>query len=327
MKNFLLTGGAGYIGSHVVNLLIDYGYNVTVVDSLVTGNINLINKKATFYKCDIADEKIINEILNKNKYDVVMHFAALIRVDESVNEPKKYNKFNYEKAKIFLDNCFKNNLKKVILSSTASVYGNPKNSNVTEESQLEPLNPYAETKLKLENYLIDKSKKNGINYIILRYFNVAGADEKLRSGLISKNSSHLIKIASEVAVGKRDEIIINGDDYDTKDGTPIRDYIHVSDLANIHLVSAKYLLDNNHSNIFNCGYGKGFSVKEVIDTYNEILDKKIKFRIGKRRPGDSKLIIANPNKFFKTLSWKPKYNDLKYILQTAYEWEKKIQKK
>ena len=143
MKNFLLTGGAGYIGSHVVNLLIDNGYNVTVVDSIVTGNINLVNKKATFYKCDIADKKIINEILNKNKYDVVMHFAALIRVDESVNEPKKYNKFNYEKAKIFLDNCFKNNLKKVILSSTASVYGNPKNSNVTEESQLEPLNPYA----------------------------------------------------------------------------------------------------------------------------------------------------------------------------------------
>ena len=327
MKNFLLTGGAGYIGSHVVNLLIDNGHNVTVIDNLITGNKNLINKKATFYKCDIADEKIINKILSKNKYDIVMHLAALIRVDESVNKPKKYNKFNYEKAKIFLDTCFKYNLKKIILSSTASVYGNPKNFHVTEESELKPLNPYAKTKLKLENYLIDKSKINDINYIILRYFNVAGADEKLRSGLISKHSSHLIKIASEVAVGKRDEIIINGDDYDTKDGTPIRDYIHVSDLANIHLVSAKHLIDNNQSNIFNCGYGKGFSVKEVISTYNEILGKKIKFRIGQRRPGDSKLIIANPNKFFKALSWKPKYNNLKYILKTAYEWEKKINDK
>ena len=324
MKKFLITGGAGYIGSHVTNLLIDKGYDVTVIDSLITGNKELINKKATFINCDIADKKIINALLVKNRYEIVIHFAGLIRVDESVNEPDRYNEFNFEKAKIFLETCFKNNLKKIIFSSTASVYGNPKNLKVSEEDDLKPLNPYAETKLKLENYLISQSKLDKVKYIILRYFNVAGADEKLRSGLISKYSTHLIKIASEVAVNKRNELIINGDDYDTNDGTTVRDYIHVSDLADIHLISAEYLMKNNESNIFNCGYGEGFSVKEVLTKYNEILDNKIKFKVGPRRPGDSKLVVANPNKFIKTMSWKPKYNNLKYILKTAYEWEKKI---
>jgi UDP-glucose 4-epimerase len=324
MKNILLTGGAGYIGSHVTNLLIEQGYNVTIIDSLITGNKTLINPKAKFINCDIADRENISKVLINDKFDIVMHFAGLIRVDESVKEPEKYNKFNFEKAKIFLDTCFENGLKKVIFSSTASVYGNPIKINVSEDDKLNPLNPYAETKLKLENYLINKSKSENISYIILRYFNVAGADEKLRSGLISKHSTHLIKIASEVAVGKRDEIIINGNDYDTKDGTAIRDYIHVSDLADIHLVSAKYLLDKNQSNIFNCGYGKGYSVKEVIDTYNKILNKKIKSKIGPRRSGDSKMVVADPSKFNKTLNWKPKFNNLEYILKTAYEWEKKL---
>jgi UDP-glucose 4-epimerase len=323
-NNILVTGGAGYIGSHVTNLLIDKGYNVTVIDNLITGNKELVNKKANFINCDIADENIINNLIKKNKFEIVIHFAGLIRVDESIEQPERYNEFNFEKAKIFLDTCFKNDLKKIIFSSTASVYGNPKKLNVSEEDDLNPLNPYAETKLKLENYLINKSKSDNIRYIILRYFNVAGADEKLRSGLISKYSTHLIKIASEVAVNKRDEMIINGDDYDTKDGTAVRDYIHISDLADIHLASAEYLKVNNCSNIFNCGYGKGFSVKEVIETFNKILDKKIKFKIGPRRPGDSKQVVADPKKFMRTLSWKPKYNDLKYILKTAYEWEKKL---
>ena len=325
MKNILVTGGAGYIGSHVVNLLIDKGFNVTVIDSLVTGNLKLINKNAQFYEFDIADEKNVNKILIKNHFDIVMHFAGLIRVDESVKEPQRYNEYNYTKAKVFLDNCIKNNLKKIIFSSTASVYGNPKSLKVSENDQLNPLNPYAETKLNFENYLKNQSKTNNIQYVILRYFNVAGADEKLRSGLISKYSTHLIKIASEVAVGKKSELIINGNDYDTPDGTPVRDYIHVSDLADIHLVSAEYLFKNNQSDIFNCGYGKGFSVKEVIETYNKFLEKKIKYRIGPKRPGDSKLVVANPDKFNQTMNWKPKFDNLKYILKTAYEWEKKLE--
>ena len=324
MKNILLTGGAGYIGSNVVNILIDNGFNVDVVDSLVTGNERLINKNASFHKCDISNIEKIVKILKSKKFDLIMHFAGLIRVDESVKEPDKYNEFNYKKAKIFLDTCFKNNLKKVIFSSTASVYGNPDKLKVSEKDNLNPLNHYAETKLKLENYLIEKSKSEKISYIILRYFNVAGADEKLRSGLISRNSTHLIKVVSEVATNKKDEIVINGDDYDTEDGTPVRDFIHITDLANIHLISAKHLYQNNKSDIFNCGYGRGYTVKEVINTYSKILDKKIQFKIGQRRPGDSKHVVADTTKFKEIFNWEPKFNNLEYILKTSYEREKKL---
>ena len=323
-KKILLTGGAGYIGSHVCNLLLDKGFEVTVVDSLVTGDEKLIPRKAKFVNCDISDEKKINSLLQTDKFFLVMHFAGLIRVDESIKYPKKYFEYNFEKAKIFLKLCIENNLKKIIFSSTAAIYGNPDVSNVQEDTSPNPLNPYSESKLKFENFLLEESKTNDLNYIILRYFNVAGADEKLRSGLISKVSTHLIKVACEVATGKRENLVINGDDYDTYDGTPIRDYIHISDLADIHYVTCKYLIENNDSHIFNCGYGKGYSVKEVIDTFNEILDKKISFKIGPRRVGDSKMIVANTSKFNNFFLWKPKFNNLKYILKTAYEWEKNI---
>ena len=320
----LVTGGAGYIGSHVCNLLLDKGYEVTVIDSLVTGNKNLVPKNARLVVSDIADEKKIEDLVIKEKFDLVMHFAGLIRVDESVKEPKKYHMFNFEKGKIFLNICFKNGLNKIIFSSTASVYGNPNKEKVLESDPLNPLNPYATSKQKLEDFIKKTSEKIDLKYIILRYFNVAGSDEKLRSGLISKHSSHLIKIACEVAVGKREKLIINGNDYDTFDGTPIRDFIHVSDLADIHLISAKHLIDSGKSDIFNCGYGKGYSVKEVIENFNQILDKKISYEIGPRRDGDSKMIIANPEKFNKFFGWKPKFNNIKYILKTAVDWEKKI---
>jgi len=324
MKNIIVTGGAGYIGSHVVNLLIDKGYKVTVIDNLITGNLKLINKKTTFHEIDIADENKIESILKNNQFDLIMHFAGLIRVDESVKDPKKYNEYNFTKSKIFLKNCLKYKINKIIFSSTATVYNDLKETKLSEKDELNPTNPYAESKLNFEKHLINQAKINNLKYIILRYFNVAGADEKLRSGLISKYSTHLIKIASEVAVGKRSELIINGNDYDTPDGTPIRDYIHISDLADIHLVAAKYLHEKNQSNIFNCGYGKGYSVKEVIEAYNKFLKKKIKFKIGPKRPGDSKILIANPDKFNKTMNWKPKFDNLKYILKTAYHWEKKL---
>ena len=322
--NILITGGAGYIGSHVCNLLIDKGNKVTVVDNLVTGNKELVSKKAKFLISDIADEKKIEKLIAQENFDLVMHFAGLIRVDESVKEPKKYNEFNYEKAKIFLNICFKNNLNKVIYSSTASVYGNPKNQKVKEVDPTNPLNPYAVSKLKLENFIIKKSSELDIKYVILRYFNVAGADEKLRSGLISKFSTHLIKRACEVAVGKREKLIINGNDYDTIDGTPIRDYIHVTDLADIHYISANYLLKKGEPQIFNCGYGKGYSVKEVIENFNLILHKKMNFEIGPKRDGDSKMIVANSDKFSQFFTWKPRFNDIKYIIKTALDWEQKI---
>ena len=323
-KKILVTGGAGYIGSHVCNLLLDKGFKVTVVDNLITGNKELVPIKAELVICDIADEEKIEKILNGKSIDLVIHFAGLIRVDESIKEPAKYNKFNFEKSKKFFEVCFKNKINKIIFSSSASVYGNPKKQRVSESDTLDPLNPYALSKLKLEEFLIEKSKKLDIKYVILRYFNVAGADENLRSGLISKFSTHLIKRACEVAVGKRNELIINGSDYDTKDGTPVRDFIHVSDLADIHLITTEYLLKNGESEIFNCGYGKGYSVKEVLDNLNEISDKKIKFKFGPRRSGDSKMIVANTDKFNKFFSWKPRFNNIKYILKTAIDWEKKI---
>ena len=320
----LITGGAGYIGSHVSHLLVDRGYNITIIDSLLTGNKKLIPKKAKFINSDISNVKKINRILQKNKFDLVIHFAGLIRVDESVKFPKKYLNNNYKKTKIFLSICLKNGLKKLIFSSTAAVYGNPKKNKVSENNKLNPLNPYAKSKLMIENFIKKLSKKNDLKYVILRYFNVAGADKKMRTGLISKYSTHLIKIVSEVAVKKRKKILINGDNYKTRDGTPIRDYIHVSDLAEAHLLSLRYLLKGNKSGIFNCGYGKGYSVREIIQTANKLFNNTINFSIGPKRPGDSKYVVANPNKFIKTMKWKPKFNNIKKIIISAVNWEKKL---
>ena len=323
-NNILITGGAGYIGSHVSFLLIEKGYNITIIDSLITGNKQLVPKEANLEICDITDTDKVTQILKSKKFEAVLHFAGLIRVEESVKYPEKYIEFNYNKAKVFLDTCFQNNLNKVIFSSSAAVYGSPKKDKIIESDELNPLSPYADSKLMLENYLIDQSKNVNVKYIILRYFNVAGADQKMRTGLISKFSTHLIKVASEVATKKRNKLVINGDDYNTPDGTPIRDYIHVSDLADIHLKSLEYLLKDNQSEIFNCGYGKGYSIKEVINCLNNLLETNINFEIGPRRDGDSECIVSNSEKFIKAMSWKPKFNDLNYILKTAIAWEKKL---
>ena len=324
MKNILLTGGAGYIGSHVCHLLIDQGYKVTCIDSLISGNKELLPKQVRLKVFDIAEKEKVTKLIKDNNFDLVMHFAGLIRVDESVKQPERYNDFNYLKAKIFLETCYKNGLKKIIFSSTASVYGNPKTQKVKESDPTDPLNPYASSKLELEKFITKTSENYKTKYVILRYFNVAGADEKKRTGLISKVSSNLIKVASEVVVGKRERLVINGDDYNTPDGTTIRDYIHVSDLAEIHLISANYLIDGGKSNVFNCGYGNGFSIKDVINEFNKIIYKNLETVIGPRRPGDSKMIVSNVEKFTKYFSWKPKYNNLNYILKTAIEWEIKV---
>jgi len=324
MKNILLTGGAGYIGSHVAHLLIDKGYDVTIIDSLVTGNKHLVPSKANLEICDIAEVDKISKIIKNNKFDLVIHFAGLIKVDESILYPEKYNNYNYEKAKIFLDTCLNNQLNKIIFSSTASVYGNTIKDNVSEDDALNPLNPYALSKLKFENYIVDKAKNDSLKYVILRYFNVAGAEDKLRTGLIAKSSTNLIKVICEVATKKKDALTINGDDYDTIDGTPIRDFIHVSDLAEMHYLSSKYLTKGEKSEIFNCGYGKGFSIREVVNNMNDILQTTLPTIIGKRRDKDIKSSIANVQKFNDYFKWQPKFNDLKLILKTSYEWEKKL---
>ena len=324
MKNILVTGGAGYIGSNVCHLLVEQGYKVTCIDSLITGNKKLLPKKVKLKIFDIGEKEKVSKLIKNNQFDLVMHFAGLVRVDESIKKPKKYYNYNYEKAKSFLKTCFKNNLKKIIFSSTASVYGNPKKYKVSENDPLIPLNPYAKSKLKLEKFIIKQSKTENIKYVILRYFNVAGADKKLRTGLLTKYSSNLIKVICEVAIGKRKKFIINGNNFDTKDGTPIRDFIHVSDLAEIHLLSAKYLMKNKKSEIFNCGYGKGFSVLDVINNMNVVLKKNILTSVGKPRNKDIEISIASIKKFNQHFKWKPKYNNLKNILKTALDWERKI---
>lgn len=323
-KNLLITGGAGYIGSHVAHSLIDRGDNVTIIDNLITGHKELVPKQAKLIVSDISDVKKVDQVIKEGNFECVLHFAGLIRVDESVREPEKYNNYNYKKSKMFLDLCIKNNLNKIIFSSTASVYGNSPKNYTSEEDKIDPLNPYAKSKLKFEKYLIEMKKKKLINYTILRYFNVAGADPQLRTGLISDYSTHLIKVACEVAVGKRAELIINGNDYETKDGTPVRDYIHISDLVDIHIICAEDLINKSNSNIFNCGYGDGYSVLDVINNFNKIIEKKLPVRIGPRRPSDSKYIVADSNKFRNYFNWKPKYNNLDDIIQTAIAWEKKI---
>lgn len=323
MKNFLLTGGAGYIGSHVAHMLIDKGHKVTIIDSLITGSEKIVPKKAKLIQCDISNEKVVTKIIQNNKFDIVMHFAGLTRVDESIKFPKKYDNFNYKKAKIFINTCFNNNLKKIIFSSTASVYGNPKGKKVSENDKLNPMNPYAKSKLKLEKFIIKKSKIHKAKYIILRYFNVAGADHKKRTGMIAKASTNLIKVICEVASGKRKKLIINGNNFNTKDGTTIRDFIHVSDLAQIHNLSAKYLIKDKKSQIFNCGYGKGFSILDVIKSMNFILKKRLPFIVGKPRKKDIYFSVADTKKFNRHFRWKPKYNSLNYILTTALNWEKK----
>ena len=261
--NVLLTGGAGYIGSHAALSLLDKGHNVHIVDNLSTGSKLLIPKNAKFTNCNINDESKISDLIKSDKFDLLMHFAGFIQVEESVQQPEKYFENNTNNAIKFFNTCKNNGLNKLIFSSTAAAYGSvSENKLIDEDTNLNPQNPYAESKIRTEKFLFDNQDK--FKFIILRYFNVAGADKKLRSGQISKKSTHLIKILSEVVVGKRDQIEIYGNDYNTPDGTAIRDFIHVSDLADIHTEIARYLLENLESNLFNCGYGNGFSVLDVI---------------------------------------------------------------
>tara|TARA_B100000073_G_scaffold311483_1_gene284589 strand:+ start:990 stop:1973 length:984 start_codon:yes stop_codon:yes gene_type:complete len=321
--NVLLTGGAGYIGSHAALSLLDSGHKVHIVDNLSTGNEILIPNNAKFTNCNINEEGVISDLIQSNKFDILMHFAGFIQVEESVKFPEKYFENNTNNAIKLFNICKKNGLNKIIFSSTAAAYGSvSENKLIDEETILNPQNPYAESKIKTEKFLIEN--QNYFKFIILRYFNVAGADKNLRSGQISKRSTHLIKILSEVVVGKRNHIEIYGNDYDTADGTAVRDYIHVSDLADIHLEVAKYLLENLESNLFNCGYGNGFSVLDVVNTANKLYQNKITYKFSNRRDGDVEKLIAQTSKILKYIDWKPKHNDLKEIINSSIRWEEKI---
>ena len=321
-KNILVTGGAGYIGSHIVEQLIKNKENVIILDNLVTGYKKLINKKAKFVKADIKNKSKIKRIIKDYNISSIIHLAAYLNVSEAENNKKKYYQNNIIGTKNLLEVCKNSNVENIIFSSSCSIYGDVKGP-VNENRKANPQGYYAYTKYKSEELIKKFSKQNKFKYGILRYFNVAGASPSGKIGEIEKSHGHLIKNLAIQSLKKKPKIKIFGNDYSTKDGTCIRDYVHVSDLANIHIKGLKYLNDNKKSFLLNCGYGKGYSVKQIVDIFKKI-KKGVDVQYQKRRPGDIAQVYANTKKFKKILKWRPKYNNIKLIIQSAIKWEKKL---
>jgi UDP-glucose 4-epimerase len=321
-KNILVTGGAGYIGSHIVEQLIKNEENVIILDNLVTGYKKLINKKAKFVKADIKNKSKITKIIKDYNISSIIHLAAYLNVSEAENNKKKYYQNNIIGTKNLLEACKNSNVENIIFSSSCSIYGDVKGS-VNENRKANPQGYYAYTKYKSEELIKKFSKQSKFKYGILRYFNVAGASPSGKIGEIEKSHGHLIKNLAIQSLKKKPKIKIFGNDYKTKDGTCIRDYVHVSDLADIHIKGLKYLKDNKKSFVLNCGYGKGYSVKQIVDIFKKI-KKGVDVQYQKRRPGDIAQVYANTKKFQKILKWRPKYNNIKLIIQSAIKWEKKL---
>ena len=325
--NILVTGGAGYIGSHVVKQLGEQSeHNITILDNLVTGFEESI-LYGKFINVDLSDYERVEKIFEENKFDAIIHFAASLVVPESVSDPLKYYLNNTANTANIIRLCVKYGVNKFIFSSTAAVYGEPSMDKipVNEQSETAPINPYGSSKLMSEIVLKDTSKAyKDFNYVALRYFNVAGSSVDGKIGQSTKDATLLIKVAAQAAAGKREKLYIFGDDYPTKDGTCIRDYIHVEDLASAHLRALEYLQDNNQSNLFNCGYGHGFSVNEVLDTMKKVTGVDFTVQMQDRRAGDPAALISDNSKITQIMKWVPKYDDLELICKTAYEWEKKL---
>ncbi len=325
-ENILVTGGAGYIGSHVVRDLGEQGYKPIVYDNLSTGNKDFV-LYGDFIEGDLKDTNLITKIIKKYKIKSVIHFAAYIVVEESVNKPIKYYNNNFFNSLNLIKSCIENGVENFVFSSSAAVYGISEEFPVKENSQLNPVNPYGRSKMFTEILLEDISYiyKN-FNYIALRYFNVAGADKKLRIGQKYENPTHLITLALKTALGEYESLNIFGTDYNTPDGTAIRDYIHIDDLSNAHILCLNYLKKERKSKVFNCGYGQGYSVLEVLNTTKKVTKVNFKTVNSKKREGDPPILIADSNLIKDKLGWSPKYNDLEFIINSAWEWEKKLKK-
>ncbi len=318
----LVTGGAGYIGSHTVYELIRDGHEVVVLDNLSTGNVESIHSDAVFYKGDQQDEKLLEKIFSEHKIDVVIHCSAKLIVPESVEEPITYFENNVHGVAILLKAMKKHNVKNIVFSSTAAVYGEPKNIPIKEDDYKEPINPYGSSKLSCEWLIKASAKAYDMNYVIFRYFNVAGADVSGEIGQSTKGRklTHLIPVIIEAALGLRDKVKIFGNDYETKDGTCVRDYIHVTDLAKAHILGAKHTLKNK-SGTFNLGSKGGYSVKEIVDNTEKILNMKVPYEIVERRSGDPSTLVASNDKARKILSFKIE-NNLETIIKSDYNWRK-----
>ncbi|WP_330111545.1 UDP-glucose 4-epimerase GalE [Cetobacterium somerae] len=324
MKNILVTGGAGYIGSHAVVELLDSGYNVIVLDNLENGYIELVDKRAKFYQGDIRDINSFENIFKENEIDAVMNFAGYIKVGESVFEPNKYYLNNTYGVMNVVEVMKKYNVKNIIFSSTAAVYGEVKcDGLVYEDYPTAPINPYGASKLMAERVIIDAAKAYEINYSIFRYFNVGGAHEKYHIGQKGDGVTALIPIILQAAKGERKRLSIYGDDYPTKDGTGIRDYIHVVDLVRAH-IAALPALDKNISGIYNLGNGNGFSVLEMLNAAKKVTNVDIKSEVVEKREGDPASVVAASEKARDILGWKPEYTDVEKIIETAWNWYRSL---
>ncbi|WAM30974.1 UDP-glucose 4-epimerase GalE [Caldicellulosiruptor naganoensis] len=315
----LVTGGAGYIGSHMVWLLLERGYDVVVIDNLEKGHSKAV-LGGKFCKGDLKDKEFLDKVFSENEISAVIHFAASSLVGESVQNPIKYYYNNVYGTLNLVDTMIKHNVKKLVFSSTAAVYGEPENIPILETDKTEPTNPYGETKLAIEKMLKWMDTAYGLKFVSLRYFNVAGAHPDGIIGEDHNPETHLIPIVLQAALGIREKVTVYGNDYNTKDGTCIRDYIHVLDLCDAHLKALEYLEKYNKSDIFNLGNGLGFSVMEVIEKASEVVGKKIPYEIGQRRPGDPSILVASSQKAQEVLGWKQKYNSLEVIISTAWKW-------
>jgi UDP-glucose 4-epimerase len=322
----LVTGGAGYIGSHAALALRDRGWTVAIVDDLSNGNRMLVPDGAAFYEGNIADRSLMSRVISENGIGAIMHFAGSIVVPESVENPLLYYANNTVATHSLISSAVDAGVKHILFSSTAAVYGSPETVPISEGDEKVPINPYGASKLMTERMLEDCSAAYPFNFGALRYFNVSGADPQGRSGLAGKGSTHLIKVAVEAAIGKRSHIDVYGTDYDTPDGTCIRDYIHVSDLADAHVLALEKLIEQPDSNlVMNCGYGKGLSVLEVLDAVDRRLNHPIQRQMKDRRAGDPPMLIASNKRLVETLDWIPRFADIDTIVTHALEWERKLE--
>jgi UDP-glucose 4-epimerase len=316
----LVLGGAGYIGSHAVYQLIDQKFDVIIIDNLQTGNRKAIHPDATFYEGDIRDIEFMRTVFEKESIDAVVHFAANSLVGESMEKPLEYFDNNVYGTQVLLEVMKEFGVKKIVFSSTAATYGEPDTIPITEDVKTNPTNAYGETKLAMEKMMKWCDQAYGIQYVSLRYFNVAGARETGEIGEDHRPETHLVPIILEVALGKRPHITVFGEDYDTPDGSCIRDYVHVEDLINAHLLALTYLNNGGKSDTFNLGSNQGFSVKEMIDAARKVTGKEIPEKIGERRAGDPSTLVASSEKASSVLGWKPTRTSVEKIIQDAWNW-------
>ena len=318
----LVLGGAGYIGSHTATELLDNGHEVVIADNLVTGYREAVPEKATFYQGDLRDKDFLVDLLTKEKVDAVIHFAAFSLVGESVTNPLKYYENNLYGTKVLLDAMIETGVDKIVFSSTAATYGEPENIPILESDRTCPTNPYGETKLAMEKMISWAAKAHGLHFVSLRYFNACGAHKSGKIGEAHNPESHLIPLVLQVPNGKREFVSIYGNDYDTPDGTCIRDYIHVTDLAKAHILAVEYLMNGGESDIFNLGNGVGYSVKEVIETARKVTGHPIPAKEEARRAGDPARLVASGEKARKIFGWEPEIKDLADIISSAWKWHK-----